>query len=115
MVITANPNNYLLTALRATLLNYWKQETIAIDYFIFHLMLTSLIINDKKCKSIYEKMLSLSSRNPHLLQLSLGERCFDNLFEETISSSFIHKLTYKKLDKYKNNSNNFYNILIQRF
>ena len=109
------PQNYILDCLRLSLVEYWENEDYAIDYFIFHLMLTSLLLNNVEARELYERMSSLSSRNPHLLQISLMDKFSDDRFNEIKKFSFVHKLTHKNLVKYQKEKTNFYNFILNKF
>ncbi len=110
--IVSKPNNVLLTNLSKIILEYWKYEDMMIDYYIFHLFLSVIITNNNDCKESFEKMYTLSNRNPHLLQMSLEDEFNQELFEDIKKYSFIHKLRYKKINKAKKNKVSFYNQLI---
>lgn len=111
--IVSKPNNILLKSLYKIMFEYWKNEDLMIDYYLIHLMLTLIIIHNGNCKESFEKMLTLSNRNPHLLQMSLDNNFNDELFEDIKKYSFIHKLRYKKLNKAKRNKQSFYNYLVK--
>ena len=111
--IVCKKGNELFTMMKAMICEYWQIENKAKDYFWFHLFLTILIINNHKAKNLYEKMISLSNREPHLLLNLLKEEYSQDLFNEIKGRTFIHKLTYKGLDLAKKNNNSFYNKILQ--
>ncbi len=113
--ISGKQNNILLTSIKKILVEFWKNEDIITDYYLFHLLLSLIIIDNEECRRSYENMPGLSSQNPHLLQFSLADNYSESLLEEIKKLSFIHKLTYKNLDKAKRNKNSFYNYLINKY
>ncbi len=112
-IVTDKPNNRVLVCLMNLLLEYWMYEDYAINYFIFHILLTLIIMNDKKSREIFEKMISENNRNPHLLQMMLEKDYNEELFENIKEFSFIHKLRYKNLTKAQINKNSFLNYLLK--
>lgn len=92
---TKNPNNYLLICVLNLLIEYWKKENSQIDYFIFHYFFVIAINNDKFCRHIFNSMVEISNRDVHLLQTFMLEKYQKDIFNEIISLTPIHKLTYK--------------------
>ena len=111
--IVSKPNNILLENLCKIMFEYWKNEDLMVDYYLFHLLLSISIVNNKSCKECFEKMYTLSNRNPHLLQMSLENNFDQELFEDIKNYSFIHKLRHKKVNKAKKNKKSFYNHIIE--
>lgn len=93
--IHSKPNDRILILTKRCLEEYWFKENTLIDYFLYHYFVTFLILNDKKCREIYETMPNLANRNPHLLQNVLLDQFDKDLFDELKQLSSIHKLTYK--------------------
>ena len=107
-----NNGSQMFKYLKQMILEYWKYESKPIDYFWFHLMLTVLIVNNPIAKDIYTSMITISNRDPHVLQNILNYNYDKELFREIKSTSFIHKLTYKGVENASINKASFYNFII---
>jgi len=94
--IHSKTNNRLLQITKNFLEQYWFKENKLVDYFIYHHFFTYAVLNDEKCKEIFEHMPIIANRNPHLLQQVLLDEYDGELFEELKELSSIHKLTYRK-------------------
>ena len=93
--IHSKPDNLILNIVKNFLKEYWKKEKYAINYFLFHYILTFVLINHKGCADIFNSMPNVNNRNPHLLSEMLQGEFDNDLFEEIKTYSSIHKLTYK--------------------
>lgn len=102
--IHSKPNNLILNTVKSFLNEYWKKETCLVNYFLFHYILTFVLMNNEDCAKILETMPNKNNRNPHLLANVLYSEFNEDLFDEIKIYSSIHKLTYKKpkADKEKN-------------
>lgn len=97
--IHSKTNNEILEKTKNLMEKYWSKENYLLDYFLFHYFLTFAVINNEECKKIYENMPNIANRNPHLLQNVLLDEFDEELFEELLNLSSIHKLTYKSHNK----------------
>ena len=89
------PNNPIFILMKNILEQYWKIENKCCHYFMYHILFSLSVIENPVCKLNFDNMISLSNREPHLLQNSLYYPFDKNLFEEKKKMSPIHKLTYK--------------------
>lgn len=112
--IVSKKGSYLFAMLKRMIVEYWENENSLIDYFLFHLLLTVLIVNNPIAKKMYEEMLTLSNRDPHLLLNLLKDEYSESLFEDIKCRSFIHKLSYKGIETAMKNENSFYNALLRK-
>lgn len=109
------PNNYLCKCIKNYLLEYWKAEDIAITYFFLHFFVTKFIRYDKKFREEWEKIPLGSNALPYLMYSVLYNDYDKDLFEWLKSVNAFHKLTYKTVDKAKDNPNCLYNHLINEY
>lgn len=96
--IIAKKGNYLVTRLRDSLYKYWETERWLKDYFLFHIMLTWLVLNDKECKKIWDRMPYVSNQPPHIFQYSFYKKYTEDIYAHILNSCFVHKLTYRVTD-----------------
>lgn len=100
--IYAEPNNRIISLTKQFLLDYWKNEDYAKDYFLFHLWIEYVINHDKDAADIWKKMPPFLSCIPNFVQFSFNDDIDYNKLEEMYALSPIHKLTYKKNIKKEN-------------
>lgn len=96
--ILSKPGNMLLTKTFNYLTEYYKHYEKPFDYFIFHLVLSMIVRNDKDCKRIWEEKPYICNMNPHVFFYSFARPYKEDEFKHILSSCFVHKLTYK-IDK----------------
>lgn len=86
----SKPNDVVVTTLCDLLLNYWKNNDQAIDYFFFQILYNDLTLGylkDYKC-------IVFSDTKPHLLQVKFNGS-LDNLsYDDILSQISIHKMSY---------------------
>ena len=94
--IHAKPNCVLINATLKIWEEYWKNENKLIDYFLFHYILTFVIVNNKEAGKIFNKSLSLWN-GERLMRLAgmLLWRIDEAKFAAITEFAPIHKLTYK--------------------
>lgn len=110
--LRAKAGSQLMLLLRAMILEYWRNEDKPVDYYWFHLMLTVLIVNLPEARHCYEQMLTLNNRNPHILLTCLEHDFNQSAFEQIKAFSFVHKLTYKDLERAQHNPKSYLNHLL---
>lgn len=93
--IVANANNYIIKLQKYLLEQYWKKENYLIHYFLYHFFISKSLIKNEICEEIFDNMYSLSNKEPHILQAFLNKKYDENLYNEIVNLSNIHKLTYK--------------------
>ncbi len=91
----AKCNNRLIKLLRIFLEEYWKKEDVALDYYMFHLFSSYIVLKDPLCQNMFRSMLQLSNAYPHLLQQCLTKAFDENLYNTIKELTTLHKLTYK--------------------
>lgn len=95
----------------ASLLEHWKKEDKAIDYFVMHYLITLTILSVDTCRHIFTEMPSIGNHYPHLLQNMLDFDYNGNIFDEICTVSFAHKLTHR-LNAEAFSPESYYNHLI---
>lgn len=93
----AGKNNLrILNLVKKILDEYWLREDHLIDYFLFHYVLSYVVLTDKISRDIYSNMENYCNFNPHILLNVLYDRYNERLFNEIKTLTSIHKLTYQK-------------------
>lgn len=103
--MSARENCLLLQIVRDYLYKYWEKEVKLFDYFLFHIVLSAVLIEleetgvriPRQCNSV-----------PHMLQLEMYDDFSDMRWNEIKSMTSLHKLTYK-YDSERVNKNSFIN------
>ncbi|AWK51249.1 capsular biosynthesis protein [Clostridium beijerinckii] len=109
-LISGNKNNNILVATRDLLYEYWKNEDVLINYFIFHLFFT---MATEKYTEEWKLVHKFNNISPHILQHELFDKYSDERFEEIKSMSVFHKLNNKSVGpKYK--SDTYYDYIINK-
>lgn len=98
-LLVGKKNNRVCLLLKKFIEEYWMNNDYLINYYLFHYALTYFVLNDNKCRKIYNNMVTLNNRNPHILQKVLFESFNVNIFSEIKNISSVHKLTYKNLQR----------------
>lgn len=93
--MASDRSNKLIYLTRQMIYEYWKQETDIRDYFLLHIIMSKLIDEDLKCKSIFARIPYFNSGNAHVLQRKLGAEYDEEEWRIIRDGSCIHKLTYK--------------------
>lgn len=91
-----HPNLRLLKLVKLILDEYWRREDHLINYFLFHYVLTYVVIHDELSRNTYASLPNLCNFNPHLLLSILYDHFDKDLFSEISLLSPVHKLTYQK-------------------
>lgn len=93
--ISADPQNDLICKIRNILYEYWKHEDRAINYYIFHIIVSKLVEEDMRCRSIWYSMPYMDNSNSHILMGKMAHLYDENIFRIICRNSPIHKLSYK--------------------
>lgn len=91
----AQPNHVFIKSLKYSLSEYWKQENQLIDYFLFHYIAYNTIHSSKAYMQKWEESPKISIRTTNLLLRNWNLKYSEDLWNEIISTTSIHKLTYK--------------------
>nr|MBQ0091027.1 hypothetical protein [Candidatus Enterousia merdequi] len=94
--IRARKGTYLLAAWRAMILDYWMHENHTFDYFMHQLLFKTLVTNDERAKTYFDKMPHVAQDPTHALWWEYQNKPFDKkLFQELTSGAFFQKTTYR--------------------
>lgn len=92
----AKPNNPIISKTKLLLEIYWSYENRLINYFIFHHLLNFAVLNNKNCRTEFNKMPSYCNIWPFLLPEAFFKPFDKKLFDEFKKNSFVHKLNYQE-------------------
>ena len=74
---------------------YWAKENKVRDYFIYHIFLYLLLTHNEQGISIQKAVPYIPNVDAHTLQFTLFDDYDERIWQQTISRSPIHKLTWK--------------------
>lgn len=90
--------NYILGAWREAILEYWKHEDSAVDYFVHQLLFWRVISRNPKAAELFSAMPKLSQDATHLLWFDNRDKPFDReLFDHLTSGALFQKTEYKSV------------------
>lgn len=110
--IKSEKDNEFLKVVLYSLYEYWKKERGIADYFVYHLLIASLIF-DNKYNSIWNNIPYVCNNDPHILQMKLADVYSDREFLRICQMTFVHKLTYKLNSNVTFEENSFYRRIIE--
>jgi len=108
-LISAKTNNTLLIATKALLLEYWKTNNYAIDYYIFHMFFE---IASEKYRKERERIPKICNSIPHILLLEFFDNYSEERFKQIKELSQFHKLSYKFSEEQLNKKETFYEAIV---
>lgn len=79
-----------------------KHRRIPVHYFMYHLVITSLIGKDSGCRKEWDSMPYVCNAMPHALQWYLNKPFNEKLYKHIVDQIFIHKLTYRLSKEIRN-------------
>lgn len=107
--ISAHSNSEVLMVLRDMLFAYWKEYNCTLDYYIFHLFFAMV------AEEFPEQIAAMpygSSQNSTALMRHWGKPFKPEQWEKLVSIVIFHKLSHRVPKEIQNNSNNYYNFII---
>lgn len=110
--LAARKSDRVLQATRHVLHNYWEKEDSVIDYFIFHIITSKIIDEDKDSDKLFRDMPYFNNSNAHVLVSRLYEEYSKEGWEMIKTASLIQKLTYKPYVK-KEGIKTFYDAILE--
>ena len=93
--IVAHKGNPVLQRMLDLLYAYWQKENIVRDYFIYHIFLYLIFTCNQQGQHAKKAIPYIPNVDVHTLQFSLFEAYTDKGWQQIISRSVIHKLTWK--------------------
>lgn len=93
--IHAQPEHVLVKNTARLLSEYWLNESVLHNYFIFHILQRSMIDHSRTLRKIWSDVPYISCVEPHLLQDNMMLPFDHEAFQKIINITSIHKLTHK--------------------
>lgn len=113
--IYSDSNNYLIKMIKIFLEQYWKKEDKEPGYFFYHDFVRTATKNNTTAKEIWEKIPIGLNANTKIFAKILFEDYDENTFNWLNSTSFLHKLTYKKIAENDTNPNSYYRYIMKTY
>lgn len=110
-LIEAKTNNKILMATRELCYEYWKNNNLMWDYFLFHDFI-SIVLD--KYEEEWKQIIPRDNATPHILLLKLFDQYDKKMWETIKMQTPFHKLTYKFTEEQKKIKNTYYNILFNK-
>ncbi|MBQ3641758.1 hypothetical protein II906_07545 [bacterium] len=108
------PNNYLTKCIKIFLEEYWKENNKAVNYFFFHhFMAHTLYKYDEKARNIIKSVPIGLNQNTKLMAKVLFDDYNEDIYNWLCQTSYLHKLTYKKLEENDINPNSLYRHIMK--
>ncbi len=93
--IRARRGAYLLSAWRAMILEYWKNEDSCFDYFMHQLLFKTLVENDPRAKKYFAEMPHVPQDPTHAVWHVYKHQPFDEkLYKKLTKDAFFQKCAY---------------------
>lgn len=93
--IRAKSGSRLMEAVWRILEYYWSEEEELIDYYLFHIIFSKLVNEDKKCGELLKKSLYYNSGNAHVLYSKMNKAYDQQEWDSIKAISPVQKLSYK--------------------
>ncbi len=88
--------NYILGAWREAILEYWKHEDSAVDYFVHQLLFWRVVSRNPMAAELFSAMPKMYQDTTHLLWFDNRDKPFDlELFDRLTSGALFQKTEYK--------------------
>lgn len=104
------PNHPIFSIVKLILEKYWLENDKIIHYFMYHLILSGVI--DTLFSDEWQRMLRVMNNDSHKLQTMLSRKFNEQDFYNILSSTSIHKLTYKVSEKVKLDKSSVYSYIL---
>ena len=109
----AESGNEVLGRTLCGLYKYWENNDKLITYYLFHYFFAVAVDCRSTCKELWDSTPKYFSEVNHVLQRELFNDYSDEKWRYFEKVSFVHKLSYKHIDKEKiNKRTTFYNKII---
>lgn len=94
--IRAEKGNPIVGAWLAAVVEYWKNEDVAADYFIHQLILKKLVECNARVAELFEAMPHMNQGPTHVLWFEKGKEPYDGAeFKNIVSAAAFQKTEYK--------------------
>lgn len=104
-------NNNILCLTRELLYAYWKEKNRAVNYFIFHIMMTLAL---DYYEEEYKKIPIISQADAHVLAAYIFDRYEQRKYELLKSQTGIHKLSTRFDPERMTEKGTFYDVVIEQ-
>ena len=94
-MLVAQKGNAVLRRLLELLSEYWKKENKLRDYYLFHLFFYLVLEHNEEGKKALHAIPYVPNVDAHTLQFTLFDDYDEQIWQQTVSRSPIHKLTWK--------------------
>jgi len=94
---------------------YWKKEDKEIYYFFFHRFIKTVVIHNNFAREQWDNIPIGLNINTKLMYKIIFKDFDEDIYNWLCETSFIHKLTYKRLEQKDNNPNSLYRYLISNY
>ena len=92
----ARRHNYIVKVWRAAILEYWRREDSALDYFIHQMIFRKAVESNARAKEYFERMPHIVQDPTHELWWGYKDRPFDEkTFRQITSAAIFQKTEYK--------------------
>ena len=108
--ISAYSNNPILRLTQHLLYEYWKENNMVIDYYIFH---DFFQLATEAYPEEWERVIPHDNSTSHVLLLRMFEKYNDAVWKAIQNQVVFHKLTYKFEDSQIKIPNTFYRRIFE--
>lgn len=91
-VMSSVAGNPILEIVRDFLFDYWEKHNRLDDYFLFHIVMMAVL---NEFPTWWNRVHKVCNSTPHILQLEMLEDFNQQRFDQIMSLTTLHKLTYK--------------------
>lgn len=96
--IRGKQGDSLMGMWRKLIHEYWKNEDMAAEYFLVHLLLRLLVTYNEEARLLFERMPKIKMDSTHVLWHEIGNLPFDEgRYEKMCNDAFFQKCSYKKM------------------
>lgn len=90
----------LLEMWRKLVHEYWKNEEMACEYFLVHMLLKLLVTHNEEARQLFDRMPKMTMDATHVLWYRTGNLPYDkDMYDEMCRNAFFQKCSYKKQSK----------------
>jgi len=108
--------NYILGAWREAILEYWKHEDSAVDYFVHQLLFWRVISRNPRAAELFSAMPKISQDGTHLLWFDNRDKPFDReVFDRLASGALFQKTEYKSVSAQHPVPGSFADVMMEMY
>lgn len=111
--IRSEAGNPLLGAWRSAILEYWKREDYAIDYFVHQMLFIHAVRHNQTANAIYSQMPKIQQDPTHILWYNYRNSKYDkDEFEQITKEGIFQKTDFKSAESYKPISGSYADYIV---